>query len=219
MLRLSEAFLTNGDFLESVELSLSLRFIWKTKKNSRESNISSHTSLNIHQIFYCLMFHSVCECESPCRCTGSEVQGRTSWSGWWCSLSWRGSAGGRPGGAPSVGPPSRGGTATGCPCSSPCWPAQRERGDEKLFKKSALTNNWKWEVKTFKTNSSFNSVGDESRKVIQWQYKERLNYSPFYCSSGCIFLCAWRIILRMIVKRLWKMFYRTDFETCHPSFF
>lgn len=134
MLRLSEAFLTNGDFLESVELSLSLRFIWKTKKNSRESNISSHTSLNIHQIFYCLMFHSVCECESPCRCTGSEVQGRTSWSGWWCSLSWRGSAGGRPGGAPSVGPPSRGGTATGCPCSSPCWPAQRERGDEKLFK-------------------------------------------------------------------------------------
>lgn len=89
----------------------------------------------------------------------------------------------------------------------------------KAFQKSALTNNWKWEVKTFKTNSSFNSVGDESRKVIQWQYKERLNYSPFYCSSGCIFLCAWRIILRMTVKRLWKMFYRTDFETCRPSFF
>lgn len=29
MLRLSEAFLTKGDFLESVEESLSLRFIWR----------------------------------------------------------------------------------------------------------------------------------------------------------------------------------------------
>lgn len=29
MLRLSEAFRTKGDFLESVELSLSLRFIWR----------------------------------------------------------------------------------------------------------------------------------------------------------------------------------------------
>ena len=228
MLRLSEAFLTNGDFLESVELSLSLRFIWKTKKNSRESNISSHTSLNIYQIFYCLMFHSVCECELPCRCTGSEVQGRTSWSGWWCSLSWRGSAGGRPGGAPSVEPPSRGGTATGCPCSSPCWPAQRERGDETLFKNlhqlqssesGTCHQPSRGRIKTFKTNSSFNSVGDESRKEIQWHYKEQLNYSLFYRSSGCIFLCAWRIILRMTVKHLWKMFYRTDIETCHPSFF
>lgn len=105
----------------------------KDQKNSRESNISSQTSLNIYQIFNCLMFHST-ECLLPCRCTGSEVQGRTSWSGWWCSLSWRGSAGGRPGGAPWVEPPSRGGTATGCPCSSPCWPAQRERGGVKLFK-------------------------------------------------------------------------------------
>lgn len=32
MLRLSDAFLTNGDFLERVELSLSLRFICKDKK-------------------------------------------------------------------------------------------------------------------------------------------------------------------------------------------
>lgn len=46
MLRLSEAFLTNGDLLERVELSLSLRFICKDK-NSREWNICSQTSLNI----------------------------------------------------------------------------------------------------------------------------------------------------------------------------
>lgn len=32
MLRLSEAFLTKGDFLESVEESLSLRFIWRHKQ-------------------------------------------------------------------------------------------------------------------------------------------------------------------------------------------
>lgn len=32
MLRLSDAFLTNGDFLERVELSLSLRFICKDKR-------------------------------------------------------------------------------------------------------------------------------------------------------------------------------------------
>lgn len=46
MLRRSEEFLTKGDFLDSVELSLSLRFIWKrmekqTKKRFIRAQITS----------------------------------------------------------------------------------------------------------------------------------------------------------------------------------
>lgn len=46
MLRRSEEFLTKGDFLDSVELSLSLRFIWKrmekqTKKRFFRAQITS----------------------------------------------------------------------------------------------------------------------------------------------------------------------------------
>lgn len=67
---------------------------------------------------------SVSELLLPCRCTGSEGRGRTSWSGWWCSPSWTGSAGGRPDGALWVELPSSAATATSWPCSSPCWPGE-----------------------------------------------------------------------------------------------
>ena len=50
MLRLSEAFLTNGDFLERVELSLSLRLIWRDK-NSTEWKLI-HDPPTVHVLVF-----------------------------------------------------------------------------------------------------------------------------------------------------------------------
>lgn len=71
MLRLSEAFLTKGDFLESVELSLSLRFIWR-----HEQRVNTPGWRDT-----CLGGGKVRRLCAPCRCTGSEGPGRRSWSG------------------------------------------------------------------------------------------------------------------------------------------
>ena len=126
MLRLSEAFLTNGDFLESVELSLSLRFIWQEKKKTE--TVMFHFCWWLHRWLHRCLRHSAGV--SPCRCTGSEVRGRRSWSGWWCSPSGTGSAGGRPGAALWAGPRSSGGTRTNRVHLSPCSPGARRHSSE-----------------------------------------------------------------------------------------